>query len=171
MAYNKGKLLGQITRTSGFEGTLVIRLEKSFIENIPLMESVFVEIDGRPVPFFISSYDYPGADILKLSFLDYESLHKTEEFKGCNVYFTEGDPDTGKEELPPLSGFTLIDQQQRPIGIIDSIIENPGQLLLNVVSGDGTEYLVPLHEDLILKIEKRKKVIIMEIPEGLFDLN
>jgi 16S rRNA processing protein RimM len=135
------------------------------------MESVFLEIDGRPVPFFISSFDYPGSDILKISFRDYESLQKTGEFKGCNVYLTEGGPDSQEESLPDFSGYTVMDQQSRPIGTIDTIIENPAQLLLSIISAEGKEYLVPLHEDLILKIEKRKKVIVMEIPEGLLDLD
>ena len=53
MNYRCNILLGRVTKTSGFEGAVVVRLERSFIENIPQIESVFVEIDGRPVPFFI----------------------------------------------------------------------------------------------------------------------
>ncbi len=32
------------------------------------MESVFLEIEGKPVPFFISESEYPGGDILRLKF-------------------------------------------------------------------------------------------------------
>ena len=76
MAYKSNILLGRITKVSGYEGAVAVKLEKIFTENIPQMESVFLEIEGRPVPFFISDIEYSGADILKLSFEGYDSLKK-----------------------------------------------------------------------------------------------
>lgn len=170
MAYKKGILLGQITKTTGFEGSVIVRLEKRFIENIPLMESVFLEIDGKPVPFFIASSEYAGADILKLSFTDYESVEKAEEFRGCNVFLTSGTADADADPYSGMLGFTVADQSGQNIGTIEEIIENPGQLLLRIVSPERKELLLPLHEDLVIRIEKRKRRIIMEIPEGITDL-
>jgi 16S rRNA processing protein RimM len=171
MTYKKGILLGQITRTSGFEGEIVIRLAKNIIENIPLMESVFLEIDGRPVPFFISSLDYPGSDILKLAFNDYDTLQKVEEFKGCNVFLTTGESESIDDNVPDLVGFKVNDQDGKNIGRIESIIENPGQLLLSIISPANKEYLVPLHEDLIIKLDRKKHILTMDIPEGLIEIN
>ena len=76
MAYRSNILLGRITKLSGYEGAVAVKLEKIFTENIPEMESVFLEIEGRPVPFFISGIEYTGADILKLSFEGYNSIEK-----------------------------------------------------------------------------------------------
>jgi ribosomal protein L35AE/L33A len=50
MKYENRILLGRISRIHGYEGSVVIKLEQGFIENIPEMESVFIEIEGRPVP-------------------------------------------------------------------------------------------------------------------------
>ena len=85
MAYNSNILLGRITKVSGYEGAVTVKLEKIFSENIPQMESVFLEIEGRPVPFFISDSEYSGADILKLQFEGYDSIEKVSEFMvaGC----------------------------------------------------------------------------------------
>ncbi len=60
MAYNANILLGRISKVHGFEGAVTVKLEKNLIENIPDMESVFLEIEGKPVPFFIEESDYPG---------------------------------------------------------------------------------------------------------------
>ena len=76
MAYKSNILLGRITKVSGYEGAVTVKLEKIFTENIPQMESVFLEIEGRPVPFFISDSEYSGADILKLRFEGYDSIEK-----------------------------------------------------------------------------------------------
>jgi 16S rRNA processing protein RimM len=172
MTYKPGILLGQITKTSGFEGAVLVRLEKRFVENIPEPESVFLEIEGRPVPFFISSFEYPGADLLKLSFEGYTSVDRVEEFKGCNVFLTTtGEDNSIEPDLSLLRGFKLTDQQKRTIGEISEIISNPGQLLLEIISEGNEELLIPFHEDLIIKIDRRRRIVVMEIPEGLLDIN
>ena len=87
MAYNSNILLGRIIKVSGYEGAVAVKLEKEFTENIPQMESVFLEIEGRPVPFFISDSEYSGADILKLKFEGYESVDKDQgihQDAGCS---------------------------------------------------------------------------------------
>ena len=33
------------------------------------------------------------------------------------------------------------------------------------------EILIPFHEDFIVSIDKKKKIIIMDIPEGLTEIN
>ena len=50
------------------------------------MESVFLEIEGRPVPFFISESEYSGADILKLRFEGYDSIEKISEFTDAEYF-------------------------------------------------------------------------------------
>ena len=172
MAYKTGILLGQITKTIGFEGVVQVRLEKKFIEELPEMESVFVETDGRPVPFFIEWSEYPGSDILRLKFEGYDSSAKVEEFKGNNLFLTTGETETEQHsEYHFLKGFSVVDQENTRIGTIVDIIANPGQMILSINSGSGREVLVPLHEDLIMKLDRRKKIISMEIPEGLLEIN
>ena len=45
---------GKITKISGFEGAVTVRPERDFSGKIPETESVFLEIDGRAVPFFLN---------------------------------------------------------------------------------------------------------------------
>jgi len=172
MAYTNNILLGRITKVSGYDGAVAIRLERIFSENIPQMESVFLEIEGRPVPFFISDTEYSGADILKLTFDGYESEEKISEFVGCKVFLTTEAPGKGQSnDLQNIINFTVNDQDDNILGTIVDIIENPGQLLLVIHSKGKKEILIPLHEDLIISFDKKKKVIIMEIPEGLIGIN
>jgi 16S rRNA processing protein RimM len=172
MAYTPGILLGQITKTSGFEGGVIVKLGKKFIENIPEMESVFIETDGRLVPFFLSTSEYNGSDILKLSFNGYGSQEKVTEFKGCRIFLTTGSPENEQEsEYQLLAGYSVLSYHGETVGKIREVISNPGQLLLNILSPTGKEILIPLHEDLIISVDKMKRSIVMEIPEGLIDIN
>ncbi len=172
MVYKTGILFGQISKTSGFEGAVLVRLEKKFIENIPEMESVFVETDGRPVPFFIEFTEYTGSDTIRLKFEGYDSAARVEEFKGCKVFLTVGSKEIEEEPaLNFLKGFSVLNQENIKIGIVKDIISNPGQMLLSIESGEGREILIPLHEDFIKRIDKRKRVLHLEIPEGLLEIN
>jgi 16S rRNA processing protein RimM len=173
MAYKSNILLGRITKVSGYEGAVAVKLEKSFTENIPQMESVFLEIDGRPVPFFISGYDYSGADILKLSFEGYESEEKAGGFIGCRIFLTETGPDNSQKQgrTNSLLGYKVLLPDSNLLGTITDIVENPGQWLLIIESPAKKELLIPLHEDFIVSIDKKKKSVIMNIPEGLTDIN
>jgi 16S rRNA processing protein RimM len=172
MAYRFNILLGRITKISGYEGAVTVKLEKIFSENIPHLESVFLEIEGRPVPFFVSEYEYSGADILKLKFEDYESIEKVTEFTGCRVFLTSSDESIEPEnEIQNLNGFNVFDQDNQLLGEIREILSNPGQLLLRITSPQNKEILIPFHEHLILSISRNKKIIVMNIPEGLADIN
>ena len=118
MAYNSNILLGRITKVSGYEGAVAVKLEKIFTENIPQMESVFLEIEGRPVPFFISDQEYSGADILKLSFEGYDSIEKISEFIGCRVFLTDETFDTAgqKADKQILTGYQVFIDDDKLVG-------------------------------------------------------
>lgn len=172
MAYSRNILLGRITKISGYEGAVAVKLEKKFTENIPRLESVFLEIDGKPVPFFISEYEYSGADIIKLRFEDYETLEKVEEFVNCLVFLTS--PSTGNNfayNPDNLRGYTVLSVDNTLIGVVSELFSNPGQWLLAVKSESKKEILVPLHDDFIASIDHNEKILVMDIPDGLIDLN
>ena len=117
MAYICDILLGRITKISGYEGAVAVKLEKNFIDNIPRLEAVFLEIDGRPVPFFVSDYEYNGADILKLSFSGYDSIEKIGEFTGCRVYLTTGKPDSRQaDDILSLIGYKVLNTDETVLG-------------------------------------------------------
>jgi len=172
MAYRKGILLGRITRVSGFEGAVAVKLDRGFSENTEELESVFLEIEGRPVPFFIEYSEYSGGDILKLKFEGYDSPEKIGEFSGCSVFLTtKSENKTGEDELLLLKGYTVLTADNVIIGTVSELIDNPGQLLLDVETSPGKSVLIPLHEDLIVRIDRKKNQLVMNIPEGLLEIN
>jgi 16S rRNA processing protein RimM len=72
--------------------------------------------------------------------------------------------------LASLNGFMLTDINSGFSGTITSVLQNPGQLLA-VVNAPGGEIFVPLHPDLIVRIDRKRKSIEMSLPEGLVKLN
>lgn len=172
MAYNSNILLGRITRVSGHEGAVTVKLEKIFSENIPHMESVFLEIEGKLVPFFISDSEYSGADILRLKFDGYNSIEKIKEFTGCRVFLTSGIPsDNQADDIQSLAGCKVFIEDDKLLGTITEVIQTPGQYLLNILSADNKDILIPFHEHFIISFDRKKNILIMSIPEGLTEIN
>ncbi len=171
MPYNAGILLGRIQKVQGYDGTLSVRLERDFTEDISDMESVFIEYEGKPVPFFISSMEDEGGDILKLRLEGYDSYDKASIFTGCRISMTTGLRREEDDENSGITGFTVILSDLSIAGVIEEIIQNPGQDLLRILSPEKKEILVPLHSDLITGINKEKRTISMDLPEGLMEIN
>jgi len=172
MIYKVHKLLGKITKVYGFDGTVTVKLEQNFTGNIPELKSVFLEIEGKPVPFIISESYRPGRDIIRLKFDGYDRFEKVSEFTGCRIFLTSDDKVAKSDkDSDDLRGFKILRADTSFLGTVAEIMENPGQWLLNVITTKGEKILIPLHEDLILGIDKKKKIIRMELPEGLIDLN
>jgi len=172
MAYDSNILLGRITKVSGYEGSVTVKLEKILTENIPEMESVFLEIEGRLVPFFLSDLVYSGADIIKLRFEGYDSVEKVTEFTGSRVFLTTVIPvDKQSEDIQSITGFKVYINEDEFLGSIAEVILNQSQWLLNIVSPKNKNILIPFHEDFIVSIDESEKVIVMDLPEGLIELN
>jgi 16S rRNA processing protein RimM len=172
MAYKADILIGHVIKLHGHHGEVIIKLENDFRNNLPVLEWVFLEIEGKPVPFLIADSTYSDADTLLLRFEGYDSSDKVREFINCKVFLTQKNPDIPKSRSPEnIFGFRIYTIDNKLVGLITRITENPGQLLLNVNDGSGKIILIPFHENLISRIDRRRKIIIMELPEGLLDLS
>jgi len=172
MFYRTGILLGCIKKIHGHNGAVIIRLEKIFKKNIHEIESVFLEIEGKPVPFFIAESEYTGGGNLKIRFEGYNAYEKICEFTGCKVFLNTGSKEVGgKNSHTDLTGFKVKLDDNSLAGTITEIIKNPGQWLICISTEKGRELLIPFHEDLIIKIDPRLKIIQMNLPEGLTEIN
>ncbi len=66
-------------------------------------------------------------------------------------------------------GFSIHDTEKGRIGIITSINDRSAQPLF-VIDADGKEVLIPMIDEFIQKVDRTKKEIILQIPQGLIDL-
>jgi 16S rRNA processing protein RimM len=166
------ELLGRIIKIHGCEGAVAVKVEKIFSDNIPEMESVFLEIEGKRVPFFLEHYKTFGQENILFWFQDYTSVEKVREFIGCKVFIqSEGHISKPAIVQEDIIGFDLYTIAEELVGNVIKVTKNPGQWLLTVVSDTGNEILIPFHEDLIISIKTESKKIIMILPDGLGTLN
>lgn len=86
------------------------------------------------------------------------------------VWVTEADFKKFSAKTSPINllGFEIIENEQT-LGKILEVIEQPHQILCRIEI-KGKEALIPLHEDTIVKIDKKKNQVIVELPEGLLEI-
>jgi 16S rRNA processing protein RimM len=166
--------IGRTNKTHGVDGTLRITIEDAFFEDFVAAEVVFLETGGNPVPFFIDDRWGSGDLFLKLEEVDSKEAARPLTDK---VLFMrrEDIQATGRaqEEEPHVYakwiGYTITDVDYGLVGKISAIEELPEQFLA-VVEYQGEEIMIPLHEQLISKVDHHKKEVSMDLPEGLLEL-
>ncbi|MGN6399847.1 MAG: ribosome maturation factor RimM, partial [Flavisolibacter sp.] len=67
-----------------------------------------------------------------------------------------------------LLNYEIVEEDQS-LGKILEVIEQPHQLLCRI-DLNGKEALIPLHEETIIKIDKRKQQVIVSLPPGLLEI-
>ena len=63
----------------------------------------------------------------------------------------------------------VIDTSAGDLGVITEINDYSGNLVLTIEK-NGTELLVPLHEELVEQIDEQNRILTLKLPEGLISL-
>ena len=163
--------LGYISKTVGSKGELLLVLDVDDIKRYRRLESVFVELSGQLVPFFITAIELRGNGA-KVSFDGIETTARAEELTRKSLYLP-------LSFLPPLkgkrfyyhevTGFTAVDKTYGAIGHIESILDYPTQALFQIRKGT-TEILIPVKEEFIITVDRINRRVELDAPEGLIDV-
>lgn len=163
--------LGHISRLHGYKGEVIAVFDTDQPQNYLELESVFVDTHGELVPFFIEEMatNSKGHFILRFEDVDPEEAQK---MVGMELYLPI-------EALPPLQGkqfyfhevigFKMIDKQAGEIGICEAILDSSAQPIFKIMDGE-TEILVPAVDEFIESVDREKKEIHLNCPEGLIEL-
>jgi len=171
MARDDYIFLGTIVKTRGFSGDLIIRTSKKILQIKNNWESVMVEIDGLLVPFFISGWNKSGKDTILITIEDIDTPEKAGKLTGRKVYISKTVIVFSSNEFHPdhVNGYLVMDIHSGEIGKITGINEIPGNSLFRV-EYKGREILIPVHEDLIMEINEKKKLILVDLPNGFLEI-
>jgi 16S rRNA processing protein RimM len=157
-------LFGEVLKTFGTEGEIIVRVGESVPENIK--EPVFIRIDGLWVPFYFKLFEMRGKKA-KIIFENMETEELAKELVGKKIFSQPDDSGESASKLSDLKGFTVIDANFGNLGEVFDVFEYPGNPCLVIIFNDK-QVLIPLNG--IKKTEFRKKIIHTTIPEGLLDL-
>ncbi len=159
--------IGTLGRAHGVKG----EVNFSFTDDVWLRVSVpylFLKIEGLLVPFFLSGHRMRGDQSALLRFEGMETCDDVQELCGQDVFFLRSlKPKDEEEEYTwdYFRGFMLLDTGKGELGTIDDVDCSTDNVLFVVGS-----LLVPAAEDLIVDMDHDKRIITMQLPEGLTEI-
>jgi 16S rRNA processing protein RimM len=165
-------LLGYIVRTHGTAGNVVIFLDVDYPEDYDEMDSVYVEIKGELVPYFISRFNLQKQNNAIVTFEDVDTIEKAQALVGSSLYLSLDElQELGDEEFyyHEIKGYTVIDQNKGSLGIVREVYALNGQDLI-AMDFQGVEVLIPTAADIVLKADKQDKKLFVNLPEGLLEV-
>ncbi len=163
--------IGQIIKPHGIHGEMSFTFSTDVFdrEEIPFF---IIETEGILVPFFILEYRFKTdtAGLLKLE--DIDTQEKAKAFSGLTIYLPVkyiekvDDEEIGLEHFV---GYQIVDTVKGVIGKITEVDQTTENALFVIETTDD-EFLIPVSEEYIVKINHKKKIIHVTLPDGLLEL-
>jgi 16S rRNA processing protein RimM len=157
-------LLGYIVRTHGTSGNVVIFLDVDYPADYEELDSVYVQIRGELVPYFISNFNLQKQGNAIVTFEDVDTIEKAQALIGSSLFLSldELDELDGEEfYYHEIKGFTVVDQNKGELGVVREVYS---------LNGQGVEVLIPTAEDIVLQADKENKKLMVNLPEGLLEV-
>lgn len=162
--------IGYVAKSHGLKGevTIVLGPDCPGLESLKL---VFVESNNQLVPYFIQAVSLKGIKaFVKLEGVD------TPEFaaslKGCSLFLPKSErPKLVRGEFynDEVLGFEVIDSEKGALGPVSDVLESGPNRYLTIMF-NTKEIMIPLNGPFIKGVNKTKKKISVELPDGFLDI-
>lgn len=164
--------LGKIVKKYSFKGELLAKLDTDEPELYENLDTIFIDLKGTLIPFFIDASQLHKSNLLRLQLEDVDTEADADALIKCDLYLP-------LDLLPKLKddkfyfheviGFKVKDENFGDVGIITGINDATAQALFEI-DRNGIEILIPLNDEFIVKVDRPNKTIIVNTPEGLIEL-
>ncbi len=167
--------IGYIQKPHGIKGEVVLNFEPEYGDSLEDYPTLFLEIDGLLVPFFLRDEEnalrFRSGETAIVHFDWVDDEYQAKKICGHSAYILREDWVKEEDELTlhMLVGYTLFDAKIGKIGPITQVDDFAGNLLFTV-EYNGQTVMVPYNEDFLERLDEESKEIELECPEGIFDL-
>ena len=162
--------IGYVAKSHGLKGevTIVLGPECPDLEGL---KSLFVESKNQLVPYFIELISLKG----NKAFLKLEDVNTPElsyALKGCGLFLPKSDRPKllrGEFYSDEVVGFEVSDREKGILGPISEVFESgPNRFLIIILN--GKEIMIPINGPFIKGVNKSKRKISVELPDGFLDI-
>ena len=164
--------LGKIAKLHGYKGEVSLFLDVTNPADYNQLKRVFVDVDGVLIPFFIDQLKPKNKGFVAVKFKDINEEIAAKKLLKKSIYLPEDElaelSDTSFYDHE-ISGFKVYDQIKGFIGIVDTVIDLTANPLLRI-EFNTNEILVPIFDGLIKNVDRDKKELHIQAPDGLIDL-
>ena len=165
-------LLGTIFKLHGYKGDVNIYNDN----DIPLVftdiEFFYIEDNNELIPYFAESVRPKKKQVLLVKLEDVDSEEQALKILKQKVYLPNKFlPEMGNINPDKLIvGFEVIDNKLGKIGKVDFVNDKTSQKLIIVKDGEK-EFFIPFHDNFVININIKQKILEVNIPQELIDIN
>jgi 16S rRNA processing protein RimM len=163
--------IGKLVAAFGLKGEMILQHNLGKKTSLKGLTAIFIEERNNSfIPWFIETTKIKGDEDLYLKLQDVNTREAAIKLTQKEVWITEEDFKKHAARSSPINllGFDIV-EEGKVLGQILEVIEQPHQILCRVNINEK-EALIPLHQDTLLKIDKKKKQVIVSLPEGLLEI-
>lgn len=168
--------IGHYNKPHGVAGELSATVDVE-IDVLGALSCLVSEMDGIYVPFFVNSLRPKTSETVLLTIDGINSEQEASRLVNHDIYALKrefrqesDDADADGYPLDYFIGFELQDSDGTRVGEIVQVDEQTENAIFIVDDGEG-ELLLPASDDLIVEFDLDKKVMVMDLPQGILDLN
>jgi 16S rRNA processing protein RimM len=155
----------------GLKGGVSMSIDAEAPAQLEDIRTFFLEKNNRLVPQFMESISVRG-DKAFVKFEDIDSPEAAQSISKSAVYLPKSTREkSGRGEFydDEIIGFEVEDNSLGNLGTVSEVVSAGPNKLLSV-DKQGKEVLIPVNSPFILSINKSKKKIIVELPDGFLEL-
>lgn len=162
--------IGVINKPHGVKGEVSFSFTDDIFDRVEDCDYLILMMDGILVPFFWEEYRFKSDNVALVKFEGIDTAERAKMFTNVEVYFPKKYMDE-QDEITSWNffvGFQVNDVRHGALGeIVD--VDDATMNVLFVIEKEGEELLLPAHEEFILDLDKKNRVLTVEIPEDLLD--
>ena len=168
--------IGHYNKPHGLAGELSATLDVD-ADVLSSLSCLVSEVDGIFVPFFVNACRAKSAETVLITIDGIANEQEAAILVNHDIYALKreysaasDDADADGYPLDYFIGYQLQDSDGTPVGIITDVDEQTENAIFIISRGD-TELMVPANDDLIVEFDTDKREMVMDLPQGLIDLN
>ncbi|MES2621806.1 MAG: ribosome maturation factor RimM [Bacteroidota bacterium] len=165
--------VGKLGKPHGISGAFRFLLHRELKSKKKFPSHFMIQQKGSFLPWFIIAVEWLGFSEGFILFEEISTPEKAKLYSTSELFLSEKSVESFFKKhvsgINYLVGYKAMEEKEGEIGIIEEVIENPGQILCLVKRGFD-EIMIPLVDEFVSKIDKRKREITFKLPEGLLEL-
>ncbi len=165
-------LVGIVRRPHGLEGEVSVEIATSFPERFAPGTRLQWK-RGEEIRELTIVTARPHAGRLLVAFAGVEGVDAARALAGGDLLVAEAEavaPPAGFYYSHEIEGFRGEDARGRLLGVVRGLSQTPAGPLLTLEIDGKKEALVPFVEEMVLKVDREGRRIVLELPEGLLEL-
>ena len=163
--------IGKFVASFGLKGELVLKHNLGKKTSLKGIKAVFIEEKKESfIPWFVETTRIKNEEETFFKIEGIETKEQANRLTQKEIWVTDEDFKKFSAKTSPINllGFSII-ENEKELDTISEVIEQPHQVLCRIEINNKEAY-IPLHEETIIRIDRKKRQVVVGLPPGLLEI-